>query len=59
MLQVGKTYTAHNQGMNITPYCVQVTIVWINGDDVYCRLQGNNNIKQTTTERLLSLIKHD
>lgn len=55
-LEVGASYIAKNQGRNITPQSVEVTVVWIDGDTVHYRLGGHTRVEQTTKERFMEIV---
>lgn len=56
MIEVGKTYTAKNQGRSITPQVEFVTVVWIENDNVHYRLNFSHLVKQTPLDRFLEII---
>ncbi|WP_320196240.1 hypothetical protein RMR10_004565 [Agrobacterium rosae] len=55
-VEVGKTYIARNQGHSITPRTVEATVVWIDGDNVHYRLEGETAVKQTTVDRFMEIV---
>lgn len=55
-LEKGHTYCAYNQGNTITPQMKRVTIVHLNDQDVYYRIAGETEVKQTPIERFREII---
>jgi hypothetical protein len=52
----GKPFTVHNQGTNITPCDITVTVFWIGPDRVHYIIHGGNGVKETSIERFLEII---
>lgn len=55
-LVVGQTYRALNQGKAITPHSFEVTIVWLDGQNVHYRREGETQVFQTPVERFLEIV---
>jgi hypothetical protein len=56
-IEIGKTYSAKNQGTGITPKTIDVTVVWIdNENSVHYRKEGEISVHQTPRERFLEII---
>lgn len=55
-LKKGTTYYVPNQGRCITPQATRATVVHLNHIDVWYRLAGETEIKQTTIERFREII---
>ena len=55
-LKVGSVYTAPNQGTSITPRSIEVTIVWLDGDNVHYRIGKDHTVHQTPRARFLEII---
>lgn len=54
--KVGQTYVARNQGMLITPRSIDVTVIWIDGDHVHYRREGESEVRQTPRERFAEIV---
>lgn len=55
-IQTGQTYTARNQGTAITPQDVAVTVVWLDGENVHYRKEGEALVRQTPLARFVEII---
>lgn len=51
-LQPGQVYTVHNQGTNITPISLKVTIHWVGPDAVHYVMGDKTKIEETSIERI-------
>jgi hypothetical protein len=57
VIEPGQTYKAHNQGRNITPQTIEVRTVTVSDTDVYYRIVGDLEVKQTPIERFKEIVK--
>lgn len=55
-IQLGQVHTIPNQGTNITPVSINVTVCWISFDSILYTVEGSPIIKETSTERFLSIL---
>lgn len=53
---VGQTYVARNQGTSITPRSINVTVIWVDGDHVHYRREGESEVRQTPRERFAEIV---
>ena len=56
IIEKGKTYKAHNQGMNITPQTIDVHVVSVSETDVYYRKENSPIVHQTSLERFIEIV---
>lgn len=50
-MKPGQIFIAKNQGMNITPYEIKITVVWDDGDNIHYTKENDPTVYQTTKER--------
>lgn len=55
-LEVGRVYTARNQGTAVTPRNVDVTVLWLEEGHVYYLVDGDTVPRQTPTARFLEIV---
>lgn len=56
-LIVGETYTAYEQGTNITPHEVEVKVVWFSDTTVWYRKVGEVETHETPLERFKEIVR--
>ena len=56
-IEKGKTYTAYGQGRAITPQTFEVEVVWLDGENVHYRREGETAVFQTPLDRFKEIVR--
>jgi hypothetical protein len=52
----GQVITVHNQGTNITPVDIEVTVLWVGPNAVHYYFKGDRTPRETSRERFLEIV---